>query len=189
MDVKSSSLEPQKWVESYGDYLFSYARTRVNDVEYAKDLVQETFLSALSKIESFKGNSSIRTWLTAILKNKIIDGYRKKSIPTVSNDILDWVNKRIDFFDKEGGWSESNKPLELGFEDEKALENKDLKRILNLCFEKLPDTWRMVFIMKHVEDEKSSNICKELKITPSNFWVIIHRAKLSLRDCLQKNEI
>lgn len=189
MELKYTALEPQKWVETYGDYLFSFAKSRVKDVEYAKDLVQETFLSALAKIDGFKGQSSIKTWLTAILKNKIIDGYRKRSIETVSHDAINWENTSTDFFGTDGAWTEQAKPVEIGFESEKALENQDLKRILDICFGKLPEMWRMVFLLKHVDDEKSTNICKELKITPSNFWVIIHRAKLSLRDCLQKNEI
>jgi len=188
MEIIDSALDPKQWVDTHGDYLFSFARARVKDVEYAKDLVQETFLSALAKRDGFKGQSSIRTWLTAILKNKIIDGYRKRSIETVSNESVNW-DTSVDFFETNGGWSEKTRPIAFGFEDEKALENKDLKRILEFCFDKLPEMWRMVFVMKHIDDEKSNHICKELKITPSNFWVIIHRAKLSLRDCLQKNEI
>jgi len=189
MEIKTASLDPHTWVETHGDYLFSFARARVKDAEYAKDLVQETFLSALSKVDGFQGKSSIRTWLTAILKNKIIDGYRKKSLVTVSNDLVNWENASTDFFGSDGKWTAEAKPVEFGVEDASALENKDIQRILKLCFDKLPDMWRMVFVMKHVDEEKSDIICKEMKITPSNFWVIIHRAKLSLRDCLQKNDL
>ena len=75
----SNLLNPHQWVDQHADYLFSLAIVRVNDEELAKDLVQETFLAALGRVKYFEGKSSERTWLTAILKNKIVDVYRKKS--------------------------------------------------------------------------------------------------------------
>ena len=76
--VKIVVMEPHRWVEKHADFLYSYAQARINDEDLAKDLVQDTFLAALEKATSFRGNSSERTWLVAILKNKIIDIYRKK---------------------------------------------------------------------------------------------------------------
>ena len=70
-------LDPRKWVAAHADYLYGYAITRVNDEEQARDLVQETFLAALQRVAQFEGRSSERTWLTSILKNKIVDVYRK----------------------------------------------------------------------------------------------------------------
>ncbi len=186
MDQPNESLDPSKWVDMYGDYLFAFAKTRVKDYEYAKDLVQDTFLAAIPKVDSFKGGSSIKTWLTAILKNKIIDSYRKKKVEFVSSDFTYSENTGIDFFDDLGRWNASYKPLEIQLVENNSLENKDLQKILKDCFEKLPSMWRMVFILKNVDEEKSSLICKEMNITPSNFWVIIHRAKLSLRECIVK---
>jgi len=78
------TLNPHNWVSAHADYLYSFAITRLNDEEQAKDLVQETFLAALQKVNNFEGKSSERTWLTAILKNKIIDVYRKKIIGTAA---------------------------------------------------------------------------------------------------------
>src|ERR1700753_2857497 len=83
----TDQLNPHQWVANYADYLYSYALARINDEEQARDLVQETFLAALQRVHAFEGRSSERTWLTAILKNKIIDVYRKRSSGLVNNDI------------------------------------------------------------------------------------------------------
>jgi RNA polymerase sigma-70 factor (ECF subfamily) len=189
--ANASSIDATKWVELYADYLYTYAYTRINDEDQAKDLVQETFLAALEKVDSFKGNSSERTWLTAILKNKVIDTYRKKSSGLAKrSDIKEAEQEQADFFDHDDGhWNVEHRPKEFGIEQEDALLNKEFNRILQKCMEKLPALWLSVFTMKHMDDEPTDIICKELKVSPSNFWVIIHRAKLNLRECLQKRWI
>jgi RNA polymerase sigma-70 factor (ECF subfamily) len=189
--ANTPSIDATKWVELYADYLYTYAYTRINDEDQAKDLVQETFLAALEKIDGFKGNSSERTWLTAILKNKVIDTYRKKSSGLAKRpDIKEAEQEQVDFFDHDDGhWNVAHRPKEFGIEQEDALLNKEFNRILQKCMEKLPALWLSVFTMKHMDDEATDVICKELKVSPSNFWVIIHRAKLNLRECLQKRWI
>lgn len=183
-------IDPTKWVTAHADYLYAFARTRLNDDEQAKDLVQETFLAALHSLKNFSGKSSERTWLTAILKNKIIDVYRKKSRVVVSSAITDAEREQSDFFNPEDGhWNEAHRPGTMGFEHNHALENKEFNQILKKCMDKLPPLWLAAFTMKHMDDEASDVICSELSVSPQNFWVIIHRAKLNLRSCLQKNWI
>lgn len=183
------AAHPHQWVALYADYLYTYALTRLNDEEQARDLVQETFLAALEKLERFEGKSTERTWLTAILKNKIIDVYRRKSSGLAKRtDVLQAEQEQVDFFDAtDGHWNESYRPQLLGVEEKDPLLNKELTHILQLCMQKLPALWLAVFTMKHMEEESSEVICAELKVTPANFWVIIHRAKVNLRACLQKN--
>ncbi|TDO23365.1 sigma-70 family RNA polymerase sigma factor [Pedobacter duraquae] len=180
---------PGTWVSQYADYLFRYAMSRLNDEEQARDLVQETFLSGLEKLDNFKGISSEKTWLTAILKNKIIDIYRKKSSrsnQTVSTEETDY--DRQDFFDPENGhWNNQHQPSPFAVEHEDLLVSKEFNKILQQCMQKLPSLWFSVFSMKHLDDEATEFICTELKVTPANFWVIIHRTKVNLRSCLQKN--
>jgi len=182
------TLNPHNWVSAHADYLYSFAITRLNDEEQAKDLVQETFLAALQKVNNFEGKSSERTWLTAILKNKIIDVYRKKSSGLrpvqEKND-----EQTVDFFEEDGHWKTEHGPKEFGIEDKDHLVTREFEQILKKCMQKLPALWMAVFTMKHIEDEPTETICAELKVTASNFWVIIHRAKLNLRACLQKNWI
>lgn len=183
-------LNPHQWVKAHADYLYAFAITRINDEEQAKDLVQETFLAALEKVNSFEGKSAERTWLTAILKNKIIDVYRKKSSGLRGVDIKEAEQEQLEFFDDDTGhWLREHGPKEFGIEDKDKLVSKEFEQILQKCLQKLPALWMAVFTMKHIEEETTDLICSELKVTAANFWVIIHRAKLNLRACLQKNWI
>jgi RNA polymerase sigma-70 factor (TIGR02943 family) len=184
-------IDPHCWVEKYADYLYSYAVARLDDQELSKDLVQETFLAALVKIENFERKSTERTWLTAILKNKIVDVYRKKASGLKNLDQpLHFQADDDDFFDAhDGHWKERHQPKAFGLEEFDPLMNKELAGILKQCMQKLPSLWLSVFTMKHVDDEDTEVICSELRVTASNFWVIMHRAKLNLRACLQKNWI
>jgi RNA polymerase sigma-70 factor (ECF subfamily) len=189
MNEQPTTLHPHSWVKTYADYLYAFAIVRVNDEELAKDLVQETFLAALQRSHAFEGKSSERTWLTAILKNKIVDVYRKKSsgLKQVELSVSEPVEE---FFHTEHGhWKKEHWPLPFGIENHDPLQNKEFNKVLQLCMQKLPALWFSVFTMKHMDDATSENICTELKISPNNFWVIIHRAKLNLRACLQKNWI
>lgn len=183
------TLNPHQWVASHADYLYAYAITRINDDELARDLVQETFLAALEKINNFEGKSSERTWLTAILKNKIIDVYRKKSSGLKQMETKKAEEEQNEFFAEDGHWIAEYTSKEFGIEDKDHLVGKEFEQILKRCMEKLPVLWMAVFTMKHIDEEPTDTICAELKVSPSNFWVIIHRAKLNLRACLQKNWI
>ena len=181
-------LNPYQWVAAHADYLFSFALVRINDEELARDLVQETFLAALQKQKTFEGKSSERTWLSSIMKNKIYDLYRKKSSGLNIVDVNDAEQEQDEFFDKhDGHWSKKHAPLAFGIEDNEPLINKELGLILAKCMQKLPALWAAVFTMKHIDDQSTDMICAELKVTASNFWVIIHRTKLNLRACLQKH--
>ena len=184
------NLNPNQWVSAHADYLYSYAITRLNDEEQAKDLVQETFLAALEKAGNFEGRSSERTWLTAILKNKLIDIYRKKSSGLKTTDITNAEQEQHDFFDPDSGhWNMEHAPSAFGIENKDHLVTREFEVVLKQCLQKLPGLWISVFTMKHIEEETTDTICRELKVSPSNFWVIIHRAKVNLRACLQKNWI
>jgi len=187
MNAVSNQLDPHTWVKSHADYLYAYTIKRISDEEQAKDLVQETFLAALEKVDKFEGKSSERTWLTAILKNKIIDVYRKKS-SGLRNDVQVAEHEQEDFFEQaDGHWRSAHSPQTFGIEDVDHLGNKEFNNILQMCLQKLPSLWMAVFTMKHMDDADTTLICSELKVTPSNFWVIIHRTKLNLRACLQRN--
>jgi len=189
--LASNEVTPNLWVDLYADYLFTYACMRINDKEQARDLVQETFLGALERLEKFDKLSSEKTWLTAILKNKIFDVYRKKSSGLNNQSHLEMSGSQTeDFFDPENGhWNEQHYPESFAIEQHDTLQNKEFQDVLQSCMKKLPPLWASVFTMKHMDDESSEIICKELRLTSSNYWVIIHRAKVHLRSCLQKNWI
>lgn len=178
--------DPHQWVKTHADYLYAYTIKRIDDTELARDLVQETFLAALEKVKNFEGRSSERTWLTAILKNKIIDVYRKKSA-RLTKEVQQAEHEQQDFFEDDGHWAAGHRPVSFGIEQVDPLVNKEFNAILQKCMQKLPALWMAVFTMKHIDDEETTTICTELKVSPANFWVIIHRTKLNLRACLQRN--
>ena len=184
-------LEPHRWVERYGDYLFNYAIVRVNDREIAEDLVQETFLAGLKSRDGFRGDSSERTWLTSILKRKIVDSYRKKYTSKESSfGEFEQTFFDGDFYKSEdpvkGHWLEGKGPNSNSLLPEGELERTELMKYIRLCIGNLKPQLASAFIMKMIDEEDSDTICKELGITPSNLWVILHRARLKMRDCLEK---
>jgi len=190
MTAETIELNPHQWVTDHADYLYAYTRARINDEEQARDLVQETFLAALQKANAFEGRSSERTWLTAILRNKIIDVYRKKSSGLANIELKQAEEEQADFFeDKYGHWNKEREPQSFRIDNYDPLNGKEFNQILMMCMQKLPALWMSVFTMKHIDEETTDIICSELKLTASNFWVIIHRTKLNLRACLQKNWI
>jgi RNA polymerase sigma-70 factor (TIGR02943 family) len=190
-DSQRHKADPRQWVEKYGDYLFNYAIVRVNDSDTAEDLVQETFLSALKALDRFRGESTERTWLTSILKRKIIDTYRKKysskefSFGQYEETVFDG-----DFYRSEepfqGNWLEGMGPNSNSLLPDGELEKEELMKFIRLCIENLKPQLAAAFIMKMIDEEDSGTICKELGITSSNLWVILHRARLRMRDCLEK---
>jgi len=181
-------LEPQLWVKNYSDSLLRFAFLRTNNNEHAKDLVQETFFAGLRNVETYKGDISEKNWLFFILKNKIIDHYRKKASSLIT-EIDSLMERSADYFDDAGHWKESAYPKEWGRSYSDPVEKEEFYDILNKCTQKLSELIRIVFVMKYLDEKESEEICKELQITSSNYWVIIHRAKLQIRKCLEKNWI
>lgn len=182
------TLNPHRWAHNYADYLYAFAISRINDEEQSRDLVQETFLAALEKLDRFEGKSHERTWLTAILKNKIIDVYRKRASGLNKSQVTIAEQEQGDFFEEPTGhWNELHQPQSFGLDQYNPLFAKEFNQILRQCMDKLPALWFSVFKMKHMDDSSSETICTELGLSSANFWVIIHRAKLNLRACLQKN--
>ncbi len=183
-ETKTNTLNPNKWIDSYADYLYNYTIARVNDSDIAKDLVQETFFSGLRSAKNFEGKSTERTWLISILKRKIIDYYRK------INSKKGQAEVRMSFYDNgdnEGNWIEERVPQSWDKSAEQNIENDELKSQIEICISKLPQKYAMVFRMKTIQEFETDEICKELDITSSNLWVMIHRARTQLRECMEIN--
>jgi RNA polymerase sigma-70 factor (TIGR02943 family) len=176
-------LNATKWVTQYGDMLYRYALPRVNDRDTAKDLVQETFLSAWRNYENFKGEISEKNWLFAILKNKIIDHFRKAS--TRLTDSFPDIADSDSYFDEAEHWRVVSAPRD--WRTDTVIDRKEFYEVLNKCKGMLKEIQNTVFTMKYLDGLESEDICKVLNITSSNYWVLMHRAKLQLRACLEKN--
>ena len=184
--IKLANFNPEQWVNKYADLLYAYTFARINDTGSAEDIVQDTFLSAWKNKESYKGDASEKNWLFAICKNKIIDHYRKISHQIARPTDFDASDA---FFDDKGHWTAEAGPVNWGVEDHQRLEKKEFYSILELCKKKLQQLQQSVFVLKFMEGQDSEEICKVLNITASNYWVLMHRAKLQLRSCLNKNWI
>jgi RNA polymerase sigma-70 factor (ECF subfamily) len=178
------TLEPNKWIDNYADYLYNYAVVRVNNSDLAKDLVQDAFFAGLRSAKNFQGKSTERTWLISILKRKVIDHYRKINSKKGKAEV------RMNFYndgENEGDWLEERVPQSWDNASEKAIENEELRSQIDICIDYLPEKYAMVFRMKTFQEFETEEICKELDITASNLWVIIHRARTQLRKCMEDN--
>ena len=175
---------PNEWIDNYADYLYNFTISRVNNSDLAKDLVQETFLAGLKSVKNFQGKATERTWLVSILKRKIIDHYRK------INSKKGQAEVRMDFYDdgeNKGSWLEERVPQNWDNSSEKQIEREELRNQLEACIDTLPEKYAMVFRKKTVQEFETEEICKELGITSSNLWVMIHRARIQLRKCMEDN--
>ena len=173
------------WLSDHGDYLYRFALARLRDSHLAQDVVQETFLAAI-KSPSFAGQSSARTWLTGILKHKIVDLMRKKNRETVVSDLIEESENYSadDFFDAAGKWIDKPQKWEL---PKDMMEQKQFLGVLQSCIDKLPPKLANLFMLRDVHETDNDEICKELNITPTNAWVMLYRARMGLRKCLEIN--
>lgn len=174
-------------MESYGDFLFRYAVSRVRNEAAAEDMVQETFLAALKSRESFTGQSSERTWLVGILRHKIIDYFRKASRERAETDMDAGDNLTEQFFDQKGMWKMDSAPSEWAMEPGAALEQKEFIKTLEDCMGGLPARLSRAFTMVEREELKGEEACKILNVTATNLYVMLYRARMLMRKCLEMN--
>jgi RNA polymerase sigma-70 factor (ECF subfamily) len=174
----------ESWVHLYGDLLYNWAYNKTNSKEVAEDLVQETFIAAFKKYYQFEHKSAPKTWLIAILNNKIIDYHRahssKKFISIENNGIL--ITDKM--FDSDNFWlNELDQKVWSNSSDQSSSEIMENK--LKKCISNLPEKWSLAISYKYFSTEKTEVICQELDISTSNYWQIIHRAKLLLKKCVE----
>ncbi len=185
----SVGIDPNAWVDEHGDSLFRFALMRLRDEPLAEDMVQETLLSAIQSLANYGGKSTERTWLTGILKHKIIDYYRKNSklVQFTDEDMdlsqFDHYFKRADEWD--GHWTIPLRPVEITETPEKILERSEFWEVLNGCLSALPERVARVFALREMNDMTSEEICEVFSLSANNFWVIMHRARMQLRMCVE----
>ncbi|MBL1260485.1 MAG: sigma-70 family RNA polymerase sigma factor [Thiotrichaceae bacterium] len=178
----NSVSDPATWVTQHGDALFRYALMKMRDKSLAEDMVQETFLAALKARQRFSGQSSEKTWLIGILKHKIIDHFRKHKREQSCDDIESLTEQLNQQFDHTGHWSI---PMRSWQEPEQAHENQEFWKVFAACIAHLPDHLADLFILREVKGLTSEEICKLLDIsTTNNMWVMLSRARMRLRGCL-----
>ena len=177
-------------IESHRSYLLRFATARLREADAAEEVVQEALLAALDGIGSFAGGSTLRTWLTSILKFKIIDFQRRVVAererfvqpPAESEDAdTTWFDR---MFDETGHW---RAPMSTWATPDDAASQKAFFAAFEHCMDKLPAATARVFFQREVLGEETEDICKAESISSSNCWVILHRARLSLRECLDRS--
>lgn len=184
----SESAPSAEQLAQYRDYLMRYALYQLRDETLAEDAVQETLLAAVQAKQGFAAQSSVRTWLTGILKHKIVDLQRRQTRdplllggPENEEDLSDFDG----LFDKIGHWG-SDAPRTWG-SPEAALEQRDFWSVYERCAERLPKRTALVFAMRESLGYEIDEICKNLDITATNCSVLLYRARMSLRLCLDQH--
>jgi RNA polymerase sigma-70 factor, ECF subfamily len=176
-------LSPTQWVTEYRDYLVRFAFQRVSDHGQAEDLVQDTFLSAWNARESFRGDCTERTWLTGVLRNKIVDHWRRNA----RRPLL----LAGDFDEERGGegsptpWLENRANDRDTYDPDTATERAEMMALLDEAVNRLPGSMGSAFRMREMQGRTTEEITRTLNISKANLWVLIHRAKQLLREELQ----
>ena len=180
------SIPGNENLEQWRPDLMRYAVLQLRDPQLAEDVVQETLLAGLEGLAKFTGKSSAKTWLTGILKHKIMDAVRRKlrEQTRIAPSEEEEMGKAIDdLFTADGKWKQL--PSNWG-NPERAFENKKFWETFELCSKLMPERTAAVFMMHEVMEYTTDEICKELAITPTHCWVMLYRARMTLRECLRQ---
>jgi len=187
--VNSESLvNPERWVKDYGDELYGFAVLRVRDRSAAQDFVQETFLAGIKAKESFAGRSNERAWLFGILRHKLVDVYRLQGRELPFAALETPLPEEQNAFGAAGvgkdGWLKGLAPKAWETPEE-ILVTKEFQEVLKGCLSRLPVKVAQAFVMREIDGVSSKEICKDLAESPNNVWVMLHRARMALRRCLE----
>lgn len=181
----TSGAEFVQQVQGHRDYLLRYASLQLRDPNAAEDAVQETLLAALEGETRFEGRSNLRTWLTGILKHKIVDAIRRAAREATIADSDEGDGSAFDrLFDANGHWVEHPQAWN---DPDAALEQKQFFEVLERCLAKLPAKTARVFLMREHLGIETDAICQEAGVTPTHCWVLLYRARMALQQCLDAN--
>jgi len=184
----TDAASPERWLDEHGEALYRYALLRVRNAHAAEELVQETLLAALEARERYAGSASVRTWLIGILKHKILDQFRREA-------------REAPLDAAQAGEEEGGEPVEHSFladghwravipdwgDPHRIMENSQFWTFLQFCLDRLPKRLARLFVLREVMEEGTEEICKDMAITPTNLWTMLYRARLGLRQCLERN--
>jgi RNA polymerase sigma-70 factor (ECF subfamily) len=172
-------------LEKHRRAMFKFAMLQLRNETYAEDCVQDALAAAIQSADRFSGDSSVRTWLIGILKHKILDHFRKTSREQAFS-VSDEEGSLEDFdglFKEDGHFVEAPAPWA---NPEQALTQSEFFQVLERCMQALPKVTARVFTLREVMGVSTEEICAEFGITSNNCWVLIYRARMSLRECLEK---
>ena len=183
--VSKQENDPITWLDQYGNALYRFARARVQDSFAAEDFIQETLLAAYRSRKEFSGQSTVKTWLTGILKHKIADYYRKLKPELGDENIDDFAGSLDNLFDKKEKWK--IKPGDWGGDPKNVYERKELMAAIQTCLADMPEKLSIAYTLREMEGATTSEIGELFQTGKNNCWVILHRARMLLRRCLEVN--
>ncbi|MFT4515396.1 MAG: RNA polymerase sigma-70 factor (ECF subfamily) [Planctomycetota bacterium] len=188
--VTDSQLDPERWVNEHGDYLLNNALLRLRDRTKAEDAVQDTLVTALHARASFRGDSSVRTWLTGILKNKVLEALRKQSresahrqSPPTDEDVFEPDQD----FDERGHLRPESMPSPFSLSPSDSLEKQEFYVALRECLDELPERVGQAFASVEIDQRPADDVADDLQLKRNNLYVLLHRARKKLRACLERN--
>lgn len=170
-------MDPTQWVDQFGDALFAFAVARTGDRSVAEDLVQDTFLAAVSRRGDFRSDSHVSTWLFAIMKRKVVDHFRKIERRRKNEQVERKVDSPAEFA---GSKSWEGDPS-------RVFQNQEFWETFDRCVEKLPDRLAEVFILREINQTSPKEIRELLGINATNLSMRLHRCRQSLRECLDRH--
>lgn len=178
--MNNKTADFPKWIDDYSATLLNNAHFLLSDKQDAEDVVQDVFLAAYESYDAFKNESTVLTWLTKILKNKVADFYRKKYRKTDSIRLGH-------FFDNNGSWIDKDIIESWNDSDSELLDNQSFNKTFEDCIDHLPPKWMIPVKLYYLEEKKSNKVCQETGISTTNLWKILQRSRLQLRECLDIN--
>jgi RNA polymerase sigma-70 factor (ECF subfamily) len=175
-------VDPSSWLDKHGDVLYNFALNRLHYHELAEEAVQETLMSAIRSINDFRGGATVRTWLFSILRNKISDLLRSDWTARSQVSLDDEANPERLLFDKHGTWVTDT------FRHNRCeLESRELHEIVMKCVQKLPRNQATIFVLRVLQEKNPEEICQDLQISTSNYWMRLHRARLAIANCVARH--
>ena len=187
--MQNRPLDPAKWLDSHGDYLYRYALVRVRDNAAAEDLVQETLLAAIRCCDQHEGRSSERTWLAGVMKHKICDYFRRLA-RTSEFQLVDDEIQELEAFEKnglwQGHWRKDCAPGNWSWDAVKLLESNEFREVFDRCLARLPRKMAIAFMLRELDGLSTTEICDLLNVSANNLWVILHRGRARLRQLLDE---
>lgn len=178
---RSDEFGPEQWLDEHGNILYKFAVLRVNDPHVAEDLVQETLIKAFANLDKFRNESTIRTWLFAIMRNEISGYFRQKQ---KENSARTQSNRKEDLIQLD----QLLCPKLTNEQFSTAVEREEFWDLVQICFEQVPEHLLETFLHRLANpDVKIETLCQELGVKPSNFSVRLFRTRLMLRQCLERS--
>lgn len=184
---QGSLLADVKFLDEIREQMIRFATLQLGDSHLAEDAVQEALICALKNANSFDGRAALKTWVFAILKNKIADTLRQKQRLVYAGSLLredDEDEDLSELFDRKGYWQADERPVAWG-NPEASLREGQFWRVFEVCLDGLPPKLARVFMMREFVELDADEICVELNLTTSNLHVMLHRSRLRLRECIE----